>query len=842
MVESTVGGRGWQRTFIGPTVYRPQYQYITTYKDMPEAFEVDYEKLYGWEAARNIGLGRWPTEAEAETELSKKFEQKVDIPNLKSGEILLGYSWKPGATPKEGGQFEFKTAKALDFMDYLAGKTVTEKYPGQLSFASVETPFGTKLLTYNEKQVMEAMQAHRQWQFEQATVGREELLEGAGTKYDIFTLAYIGKNYPTVIRPEYKPVRPPPGLERLGEPTTYTPVVTRLDKASVESLQMQYTALQQAMGISSTQVSTGVPRTPAGKLLYQTLQWKEAEKIAQGLGLEVERITPTTTPLDIDYIMQAGLQVKGPEHLDWFKGIVGEYGKPIPAYAIQFKQPSWKETTISGAIYTGEGVVSGARLRSGYSPRMWELTPEQREKVRTNLAFFRPVQEFGAGFVAIGESWVRPELTTPSGALIGKVFGKTSAYETGEVSPFYLVGGLFGTLGEAYVFGKGIEYAYQGIKAVTPEVIKQSLYSAKEAVRFSKAAQILQKASLEVKGALPQWTGSRVEMWLVRNIPPYTKYASKQLSYAEFGAMLPERIGMKSLRIEELVFNLANYPRGQIVYISKIPIEKGLTKSLPHLFYRAGKLSVGYLGKPFSFVQREATFTPLVSQTQLTRMGVHPYMPRTISTFTKTTTRLGTQLIPLITTALLHPTTPKRQERLIVMSHPAAVTYELEKLKVPQFLQTQQMKQRETLVPLLKPIISLKPLTQLMPKQALIPRTLQREKQTLIPSSIVLPKQVQTPKLGTIPKMGMPTPQRYKPLTVPLVGLPWMTLGGGGGGGTQNLWGKWFKRQHRIKTPKEVAQALGFMPTRKLRARSQGIPLKLPLIAFNKKKGGGVHL
>jgi hypothetical protein len=184
---------------------------------------------------------------------------------------------------------------------------------------------------------------------------------------------------------------------------------------------------------------------------------------------------------------------------------------------------------------------------------------------------------------------------------------------------------------------------------------------------------------------------------------------------------------------------------------------------------------------------RKRGLLPLVTQTQLTRMGIYPYISKTtVVTGKKGISKLAIGLgITTFAKTITRPQTPKRlrkRQALLIIPKVWQPTYAWEKEKFrPLTLEQPRLKERERLIPVLKvPVVQVQP-------QA--PKQVARLKQ----------------KMSVTPKI--PYPYRFKELTKRDFLMfyppgPKPTFGET----FEKLFGKWFYRKHPIASPSEVVR------------------------------------
>lgn len=473
------------------------------------------------------------------------------------------------------------------------------------------------------------------------------------------------------------------------------------------------------------------------------------------------------------------------------EGMTVEYKQLAPA-------PSWKETTLAGEALTEQYVpltLPWVLSKIGMEDVAKAWTTPQAKAVLHPFGTEEASRKFSAGLIAVPESTYKivagiftgkMEPTAPT--FTGSLVNAEERKEFLELGPAFWAGSLFASGLEAIGISKGLEYGYKGIKAITPEIIKQPLYAAKEAVRFSKIAKTLTSAEQTIRTSLPSWKGSSLDVWLIKHSAWYEKQALKQLSMGEVASkMAPERWSLPELKADILSMELANFPRSQLVYIAQAPKTSG--KALPTLFIRGSQYAWIY-PKSTSMIIREATFTPFVSQTQVTRMGVHPYMPPIARGI------IGEESSMLLGSAVSTLVKLKQPERLMPKTT-FIETFEREREKLrPQTLLTPlpKQKEREYVIPTVKPRVSPVAIPQVM--------------------------QIQTPKQETRTAMlsvaAMSTPTRSSFQRNDYLGFPKGSTPSMFGRGSSLTRGSWYFKRHPLPTPREVL-GYGFKPQRKRR-------------------------
>jgi len=260
------------------------------------------------------------------------------------------------------------------------------------------------------------------------------------------------------------------------------------------------------------------------------------------------------------------------------------------------------------------------------------------------------------------------------------------------------------------------------------------------------------------------------------------------------------------------------------VWLRNIGLAPTKTKVLPHLIARGGAISIGYL-RELGFEEPiwKRGLLPYVTQQQVTRMGITPYIPKMIGVTGKKgvsqflfgmglTTIVKArpptkvrQLTPVILQPRLQPLR-KRRERQVLFPKvwQPTLAYQREKFR-SLTIERPRKKERERLIPILR----------LPPFQ--IPRRELKAPVTQIPKQIP-----STPQIVTqIPSIPTPTPTIP---TIPTPIIPPFRLPRGGrdvSRGMSGLFGRWFKREHPIKTPKEMWRTFSLTPRKAKRRKGK---------------------
>lgn len=332
--------------------------------------------------------------------------------------------------------------------------------------------------------------------------------------------------------------------------------------------------------------------------------------------------------------------------------------------------------------------------------------------------------------------------------------------------------------GEVAVIGAALiaPVAFYAAEKVGPQI--------KEYLRFSSPAKVLHKVDLAIKEKVPFW----------KIYEPF----KKGVAPGEVGGKLIERFGLTELEASAFEFEMMQQPRMGSVYIAQV---RALSEETEKPF---SYLMKGIMG----WVTREATFTPLVSQTVLTRMGIQPYSP------TKpflTTENLAEEIIgsgwkgqSLLTGVAGALGFPFRQ----TLTKPS--TFQ-PIIQTPRLLQPQTQRaierQRQSFIQPFR-------LSQVQTPSQVVDQV-PKQRQVLTPSQAIIQVQKQVQKQMQALISPTPTSTIPKNIFAPFFRLP--SGGEGGKGGTKGLFGKWFRKSQQIKTPQQMLQTFFGTPTKRKR-------------------------
>lgn len=450
-----------------------------------------------------------------------------------------------------------------------------------------------------------------------------------------------------------------------------------------------------------------------------------------------------------------------------------------------------------------------------------------------------PFGYFAAGFVSAGETTV--ELVFPHPTGVSPVFHDIFALP-GQ-PPEFIVGRVAGEVITAVTVGKIFEgpltLASEAASKVVGKVVPKTIQT------------YVAKAGTTIKAKLPSFKGSRIDVWLAKHSEWYYRKTGglavqevvqpAGIRVFDMGTgKVVEKVGTGYLTSSELSWALAATKRTSAISVSKTFIEPA-TPSMKHLFFRGGKLTVGYLSElgfkktAVEMVAEQRTLTPLVTQTQITRMGIVPYVGGKVTTigsafFRSTTAMFALSLAPKVT----KPTPKLRLEpKLKPIQWEPTLTREVLRFRMLS-LEKQEVKQRQLLA---LPKLKMRQLQHQPTRELLRPKL--EKKQVLPLPSLALPKvatvQQQEQKLLTTPKLRQTAKHVYPPKLVP----PTPTLSPpikpftppfGGQDFARDiarLSGRWFKRTHAIKEPEQMLRTFRAGPRKRLKRSRQ-------------RKGGGL--
>jgi len=393
---------------------------------------------------------------------------------------------------------------------------------------------------------------------------------------------------------------------------------------------------------------------------------------------------------------------------------------------------------------------------------------------------------FPAGIVASGESffysalrlggfWTPRPPPTLTGGLVGKgveLFTKDPTYELEKTMGYggpYAFGTVVGDILMAkYVFGPVVTKAGGAIKAKAQSWLTTQ-YLEKGPATWKG---ITEKVVMKITGAKPYIATGEVA------IPDISRGA---LSFSKLEASY----GAWEMHLA---------PRTGGVWIGKYVLEEPAKKVLPVLIGYKGAVSIGYLGE-YGF-RRETALTPLVSQTQLTRMGIFPYVPKVGAS---TTVRGISQIFTGIAATSLvkvgkHLKPPQRkkfqfeptfsfkriQYSPLQVSFPTPTKQRDFPVIAPKFFDFAEVEQQT------KQVSTLKQQVAQLPELKYQLKTPQILKQPSLPDIPDIPVAKTTPVFPVGPPFRLPTKGKRRK--------------------KKDLFGAWFKREHQIKMPKQMLE------------------------------------
>jgi len=396
---------------------------------------------------------------------------------------------------------------------------------------------------------------------------------------------------------------------------------------------------------------------------------------------------------------------------------------------------------------------------------------------------------------------------TLTGGLIGKGLQAGVGWKSTELErtmaygPEYAVGTIFGDIFVSYATGKAVSKV---AKPLTTRVTAKTQSWLTE--------KYIEKGPLAWKGwkekAVMKVTGAR----------PYLARGEVVLP------SLIEPVSLSQLQASQLSWELTQAPGVGGVWLRNIGLAPTKTKVLPHLIARGGAISIGYLRElGFEEPMWKRGLLPYVTQQQVTRMGITPHIPKMIGVTGKKGISQFLFGMGLTTIVKARPPTKvrqltpvtlqpirKRKEREVLFPKfwQPTLAYTREKFR-PLTIEKPKAKERERLIPILR----------LPPFQ--IPR--REVKHPILPIPKQIPKQIPvSPQIVTqIPSVPTSTPTIP---TVPSPVIPLLRLPRGGrdvSRGRRGLFGLWFKREHPIKTPKEMWRTFSLTPRKAKRRKGQ---------------------
>lgn len=568
------------------------------------------------------------------------------------------------------------------------------------------------------------------------------------------------------------------------------------------------------------------------------------------------------------------------------------YPKTITAFELQYVTPT-KVTypaKPSGPRTGRARDIGVSEFGSLIAPTLISIKTAKAPRLSETL----PRGSFEAGVVSAGESLAETFLPYPTPQP-----GYMDIFQLHKQPPAFIAGRVVGEAAQAvalgWVFQAPLQYGTEKVGKGLAWVGKKT--GVTEVYKFSRLA----KAVSTVKGKLPSYKGSKLDVWLTKHSKSYYR-GTGGIATGEVGqrVLSPKitKVGLGEMKAATGFWEMIQAPRTGGVMLGKAVPTVGKTLQT-YTFYwtlKAGKLVPKFgpeRAKPYAPIsQREPTksvaqmfkpvkmkpYTPIyqrgllpfVTQKQVTRMGLVPYTTRKVVGFAgkRAVSPLTTTIVGGATKAMLQELSsdlrkhkqnlrtlelqevkqreqlvqrPKRKERrrLVPKFWQPTVPSEIEWLRLRRS-QIQRLKQKEEkyvtpIVKVARPILAVTPIVKerlkppsLKQQMADVPKIGYRPEPVTIPK--IVHKQVVAPtlKLVITPKLVQKQKQVFirPPPILEEVSLPppipFFPIPRGGedvSRGVGGLFGKWFKREHKIKTPREVLRAFGMKPTR---ARRKG--------------------
>jgi hypothetical protein len=340
---------------------------------------------------------------------------------------------------------------------------------------------------------------------------------------------------------------------------------------------------------------------------------------------------------------------------------------------------------------------------------------------------------------------------------------------------------------------------------------------------------------------LPAWRGSDLDIWLAQHWDWYYArtggIAAGEVVVPEGGKLLEwwgTDIGLKEVSAPEAAFEMSLAPRtggvwtggfgpapeeasklllprtmivgGEIIFWKRLePPEAGPTQIFegeanePTWFnrspWRMETVTPTYFERaiyPTPEDLMERGLLPFVTQSQVTRMGIIPYVPEVSSSALERSfgnVALGISLSSL-STLLRGPRTPQRPKR-------AGTSFTLERIMYRPFSFSK---------PLKKARINESPMAIPISIPNLTPSSSQRQSQSPNLDIAQVPKQVSQ----QTPTFNYPFPSPTQEPSLKFFQQSVLQLTRRGRKAEKDLFGRWFKRTHPIKSPLEMLQTFGF--------------------------------
>ena len=715
-----------------------------------------------------------------------------------------------------------------------------------------------------------------------------EKYKPGGIKYK--SIYYPGEGKPVLLAYEFQPVHDPVKIQKpvlysqlLGgrrrvapspEPTpTPSPEPARITESRKSYLEYEKKQQEQALEAWRSEIRGQYPSA-----------FYEVSFTDQGTAHIYERrpsaYRPIAMPLGIQMLERGAREEwlrrekekrKGKWKQPLYKGVskrpgsLAEYDVPYSIEEVAREVLGWREERLTPKELLAEGKLFGAhmasrrqevielreridlpkgkpattplelrqreyQLRQFIGPQLISLRMAKVKRLSEELyARGDPFGYFASGVISAGETTM--ELVFPHPTGVSPEYHDIFALP-GQ-PPEFIVGRVVGEVATAVTLGKIFEgpltVGGEALRKVGSKVVPKAV---KTWVKFGSVA----KTATAIKSKLPAIKGSRLDVWLTKHSKWYYKHtggiavqevvqpAGVRVFDTATGKVV-ERVGTGYLTSSQIAWALAGTKRTSGISISKTFVEP-LKPSMKHLFYRGGKLTVGYLSElgfkktAIETVAEQRALTPIVTQTQVTRMGIIPTIgklsaPTTVakSTLKYTAVAFGIslgaklRLKPKLEPLEWQPTLARERVKFRTVTLEKLEQKQKQLLAVPklQLARLQHAPTRELFKPKLRKRQALK-----LPSLTL-PRVVAKQEQKLM----VTPKLVQTPKFVFPPKLLPPQPTLAPPIR------PFRTPFGGEdvSRGRKDLLGRWFKRTHPIKSHQEMWATFSGKPKRKGKRR-----------------------
>ena len=441
---------------------------------------------------------------------------------------------------------------------------------------------------------------------------------------------------------------------------------------------------------------------------------------------------------------------------------------------------------------------------------------EQQFKQIREVGYFDPLQfqrmediKIVAGIVAVPESLVYN---------VGRIAG----LETPEPPPTLLSGLLTSGISSAALSKLQASHELKQVSKYGPTyafgtIAGDIFLSYTLGYAIGKVAE--KPAGYVTKKVSSVWRGSKAETWLIRHSERYASYASKQITAPQivsYPQVVTEKgypiISKKIVAAQTFAWELELTKRTSGITVSKFLTEQLTAESLPHLIFRHGAISIGYLQQPLAFKKYSDILVPETTEAVTKRAFVGtklPYIPTVPP-------KIATPSLSWLTGFAVFPLARSLSKQITQTVSPLTLTMpkQITKPITPQ-LPKRKTKTilRTDLQPLLKEEARTKSLIKTISISVAETETIQLQtpkltttltQKTLQIPKYYPPKQITIPKAPTLPPYRLELPRRKRKRR------------------GKDLFGAWFKREHKIATPKQVAATFGFsMPKSKKRKKKR---------------------